>query len=66
MPLKSLINNSDTMAPELKEKAESHRVKCFHRKDIEAVKMFLSTCVIARHHRPRKATQVAENHACMF
>lgn len=67
MPLKSLINNSATMAPELKEKAESHRVKCFHRKHREDVKMcLLSTCAIARHSRPRKDTWVAKNHACMF
>lgn len=38
MPLKRLINNSATMAPESEEKAESHRVKCFHRKDIEAIR----------------------------
>lgn len=64
MPLKSLINNSATMTPEPKKKVESHRVKCFHRKHREDVKMcLLSTCATAR---PRKDTLVAKNHACMF
>lgn len=64
MPLKSLINNSTTMTPEPKKKVESHRVKCFHRKHREDVKMcLLSTCATAR---PRKDTLVAKNHACMF